>query len=290
LEERDRWRRLAAELLVPVTTQNTLVGLLAVGQKRSGVEYGTDDETVLMALCNQTAVAVENARLYATVQQQLAAQRRAEERLLDSLHEKEVLLKEIHHRVKNNLQVIYSLLSLQAQYAHDLGTLEVLRDSQNRIRSMALIHEKLYQSANLADIDFGEYLRTLSSQLHRSYATSDRVVRLVVNTAPIRLPLNTALPCALIASELISNAFKHAFAGRAEGVLHVRVCGQPDGRVELEVADNGVGMPVVVPGEARIPATLGMQLVSGLVKQLDGSLEVTNGAGARFLVSFPTGS
>ncbi len=286
LEERERWEQLGAELLVPVTTKGALVGLLAVGQKRSGVEYGTDDETVLMTLANQTAVAVENARLYATVQQQLAEQQRAEERLLESLHEKEVLLKEIHHRVKNNLQVIYSLLSLQAQYAYDQGTLEVLRDSQNRIRSMALIHEKLYQSENLADIDFGEYLRTLSAQLHRSYATGDRSVRLIVNTAPIRLPLDTALPCALIASELIANALKHAFVGRREGVLRVGICSAPGGEVELEVSDDGIGMPRFVTGEKKEPNTLGMQLVGGLVRQLDGSLEITNGAGTRFLVSF----
>jgi two-component sensor histidine kinase len=287
LEERERWKHLAAELLVPLITQGALVGLLAVGQKLSGVEYGMGDETVLMTLANQSAVAVENARLYATVQRQLANQRRAEERLLESLHEKEVLLKEIHHRVKNNLQVIYSLLSLQVQYAHDQGTVDVLRDSQNRIRSMALIHEKLYQSANLADIDFGEYLRTLSSQLHRSYATGDRVVRLVVNTAPIRLPLDTALPCALIASELISNALKHAFVGRPEGVLWVHICGSSDGHVELEVADDGVGMPKAPEGEIKNPSTLGMQLVDGLVRQLDGSIQLMNGVGTRFLVSFP---
>lgn len=286
LEERERWERLGAELLAPVTTNGALVGLLAVGQQRSGVEYGSDDETVLMTLANQTAVAVENARLYATVQQQLAEQRRAEEQLLSSLHEKEVLLKEIHHRVKNNLQVIYSLLSLQAQYASDSGTLEVLRDSQNRIRSMALIHEKLYQSENLADIDFGEYLRTLSAQLHRSYATGDRVVRLVVNTAPIRLPLDTALPCALIASELIANALKHAFVGRREGVLRVEIGRDSGGVVELMVADDGVGMPPFSASEKKDPTTLGMQLVGGLVRQLDGSLEVNNGAGTRFLVSF----
>ncbi len=286
LEERERWEQLAAELLVPVATNGALVGLLAVGQKRSGVDYGSGDEVVLMTLANQTAVAVENARLYATVQQQLAEQRRTEEQLLGSLHEKEVLLKEIHHRVKNNLQVIYSLLSLQAEYAGDQHTLEVLRDSQNRIRSMALIHEKLYQSENLADIDFGEYLRTLSSQLHRSYATGDRVVRLVVNTAPLRLPLDSALPCALIASELIANALKHAFVGRREGVLRVSICGQPGGQVELEVADDGVGMPAPFASERRGPTTLGMQLVGGLVRQLDGSLEMTNGAGTRFLVCF----
>ena len=120
---------------------------------------------------------------------------------------------------------------------------------------MALIHEKLYQSANLADIDFGEYLRTLGASLHRSYATGDRVVRLVVDTAPIRLPLDTALPCALIASELISNALKHAFVGRREGVLRVQICSQPNGVVELEVADDGVGMPAMSGERAKDPTT-----------------------------------
>lgn len=287
LEERERWQQLAAKLLVPVTTKDALVGLLAVGQKRSGLEYGANDEVVLMTLANQTAVAVENARLYATVQRQLAAQRRTEEQLLESLHEKEVLLKEIHHRVKNNLQVIYSLLSLQVQYAHDESTVDVLRDSQNRIRSMALIHEKLYQSANLADIDFGEYLRTLSSQLHRSYATDDRVVRLIVNTAPIRLPLDTALPCALIAGELISNALKHAFVGRKEGMVSVHIYGGADGQVEMEVADDGVGISKTSSGEIKKTTTLGMQLVDSLVRQLGGSIQVKNGGGTRFTVSFP---
>lgn len=293
LEERELWEKLGAELLVPVIAKGALVGLLAVGQRLSGADYADDDRLVLMTLANQTAIAVENARLYAAAQHQLAERQRAEARTLESLHEKEVLLREIHHRVKNNLQVIYSLLSLQSQYASDETTLEVLRDSQNRIRSMALIHEKLYQSANLADIDFGEYLRTLTAHLHRSYATSDRNIHLVVSTAPIRLPLDVALPCALIASELISNALKHAFVGRSEGVLRIAIQVDERGMVTLEVADDGVGMPVAaVTAEtsddagARSQATLGMQLVRGLVRQLDGAMTLTNGCGTRFVISF----
>lgn len=285
LEEREQWEQLAADLLIPVATKDALVGVLALGPRRSGVEYSDDDQRVLLTVANQTAVAVENGRLYASAQHELTERRRAEERILESLHEKEVLLKEIHHRVKNNLQVIYSLLNLQAQYAQDPQTLEALRDSQDRIRSMALIHEKLYQSANLADIDFGEYLRSLASHLHRSYASSDRTVRLVVETAPIRLPLDTALPCALIASELISNALKHAFVGRREGILRVRIGRQP-GVIFLEVADDGVGMPQAGPADGKDRATLGMHLVRGLVRQLDGNLVVTNGTGTRFVVCF----
>lgn len=299
LEEREQWEQLGAELLVPVIAKGALVGVLAVGQRMSGVDYGDDDRLVLMTLANQTAIAVENARLYATAQHQLAERQRAEARTLESLHEKEVLLREIHHRVKNNLQVIYSLLSLQSQYATDEATLEVLRDSQNRIRSMALIHEKLYQSENMADIDFGEYLRALSSHLHRSYVSSGRNVHLVVSTAPIRLPLDLALPCALIASELISNALKHAFIGRVEGVLRIAIGVDDCGAVQLEIADDGVGMPAGAAeadlgaefGASRTHATLGMQLVRGLVRQLDGAITMSNGRGTRFVVSFrATGS
>ena len=146
LEERTQWNALRPALVVPVIAKNGLIGLLMLGPKLSGVDYDADDRLTLMTLANQTAVAIENARLYSDVQHQLAERQRAESRILESLHEKEVLLKEIHHRVKNNLQVIYSLLSLQSRYATDTATLDVLRDSQNRIRTMALIHEKLYQS------------------------------------------------------------------------------------------------------------------------------------------------
>ena len=293
LEEREHWEQLKAELIVPVMAKGALVGMLAVGQRESGVDYGEDDHITLLTLANQTAIAVENARLYATAQHQLAERQRAEAQTRDALDAQQVLMREIHHRVKNNLQVIYSLLSLQSQYATDEATLEVLRDSQDRIRSMALIHEKLYQSPNLANIDFGEYLRSLAAQLHRSYATNQRTVRLIVNTAPIRLALDVALPCALIASELIANALKHAFVGRHEGLLRVAIAVDEQGMAQMEVADDGVGMTLEAEPTSngdlpalRDPATLGMQLVRGLVRQLDGEMTVSNGAGTRFLISF----
>ena len=184
--------------------------------------------------------------------------------------------------------MIYSLLSLQSQYTGDPATLEALRDSQNRIRSMALIHEKLYQSTNLADIDFGEYLRSLAAHLHRSYAVNERTVRLVVSTAPIRLSIDSALPCALIASELISNALKHAFVGRAEGLLRVSIQAGAGDTVQLEIADDGVGLRH--RGDAPSSATLGMQLVDGLVHQINGTLASDNTKGTRFTITFsPSG-
>jgi two-component sensor histidine kinase len=285
LEERLSWDELKPELLAPISLKRSLVGLLAVGPKLSGLDYSSDDRAMLMTLANQTAVAVENARLYAAVQAELAEREAAESRLLESLHEKEVLLKEIHHRVKNNLQVIYSLLSLQTRRAADPATLDVLVDSQNRIRSMALIHEKLYQSADLANIDFSEYLSSLAGHLCRSYADTGCQVKLQVNAAHVRLGIDAAVPCGLIASELISNALKHAFVGRELGLLSVAVRNSDTGVVELVVADDGVGLAADAAGERS--SSLGMQLVRGLVRQLDGSLTVENGRGARFVVSFP---
>jgi two-component sensor histidine kinase len=284
LEERRRWEELKPELLTPITLKGALVGLLAVGSKLSGLDYSSDDRAMLMTLANQTAVAIENARLYAAVQAELAERQAAEARLLESLHEKEVLLKEIHHRVKNNLQVIYSLLSLQTRRAMDPATLNVLLDSQNRIRSMALIHEKLYQSADLANIDFSEYLKSLAGHLYRSYGETGCRVQLQVSAAQVRLGIDAAVPCGLIASELISNALKHAFVGRESGVLRVAARRSDAGRVELEVADDGVGVPADLDSEGS--STLGMQLIKGLVKQLDATLTVQNGQGARFVVSF----
>jgi two-component sensor histidine kinase len=166
----------------------------------------------------------------------------------------------------------------------DPATLNVLLDSQNRIRSMALIHEKLYQSADLANIDFSEYLKSLAGHLYRSYGEAGCHVQLQVSAAQVRLGIDAAVPCGLIASELISNALKHAFVGRACGVLQVAARRCETGRVELEVADDGVGVPPDLSSEGA--ATLGMQLIRGLVRQLDGTLTVENGHGARFVVSF----
>ena len=273
-----RWDELKPELLAPIAAKRSLVGLLAVGPKLSGLDYTSDDRAMLMTLANQTAVAVENARLYAAVQAELAEREAAESRLLESLHEKEVLLKEIHHRVKNNLQVIYSLLSLQTRVGQRIRLhLDVLLDSQNRIRSMALIHEKLYQSADLANIDFSEYLGSLAGHLCRSYADTGCQVKLQVNAAHVRLGIDAAVPCGLIASELISNALKHAFVGRELGLLSVAVRNSETGAVELVVADDGVGVASDAAGEGS--SSLGMQLVRGLVRQLDGSLTVENGQG-----------
>jgi two-component sensor histidine kinase len=178
------------------------------------------------------------------------------------LREKEVLLKEIHHRVKNNLQVISSLVSLQADGAGDETTRGGLRDVMYRVRSMALVHEKLYQSADLARIDFAEYTRSLLNYLWRAHA-STAAVRLTFDLQPLSLPVDTAVPCGLILNELAGNALKHAFKGRSEGEVTVSLHSGADGRIRLCVADNGVG---IGPGRSVYASTnvLGFGAIVGM--------------------------
>ncbi len=206
----------------------------------------------------------------------------AEEQIKASLREKEVLLKEIHHRVKNNMQVISSLLSLQAQTAGSRTIDDILQDSQQRVRSMALVHETLYRTDNLASIDFQEYLQSLVALLRRSYTAGN--VRLELEADPVRISIEHAVPCGLIANELVSNAFKHAFPNGREGTILVRLRAVSPTRAQLVVSDNGVGLP---PGlDALTSRSLGLQLVSMLTEQLDATFAYQAAGGSEFTVEF----
>jgi PAS domain S-box-containing protein len=209
--------------------------------------------------------------------------RRSEALIAASLKEKEVLLKEIHHRVKNNLQVISSLLSLQTANVHDPQTIEQLRESQNRIRSMALIHERLYQSNDLARIDFGEYVRSLVNFLVRSYGIPNVHLKLAVQN--IEMSVNTAIPCGLIINELVSNALKHAFPAGRGGEVEISVEVRPDGIGVLRVSDNGIGLPSDI--DVDNTNTLGLQLVNTLSNQLNGKIELFREPGTTYSIAFP---
>jgi two-component sensor histidine kinase len=200
------------------------------------------------------------------------------------LVEKEVLLKEVHHRVKNNLQVISSLVSLQADGSKDETVRDVLRDVTYRVRSMALVHEKLYQSADLARVDFAEYARSLLSYLWRAHGAAAANIRLTLNLSPVLLPVDTAVPCGLILNELVGNALKHAFRGRNEGEVTMSLHGTADGRICLCVRDNGVGLPAGF--DWRQVPSLGLRLVQMLSKQLGASVEVSGEDGTRFEIVF----
>ncbi len=214
----------------------------------------------------------------------ITERKRAEEALKASLQEKEVLLKEIHHRVKNNMQVISSLLSLQSRHLEDPKAIGMFKDSQHRIRSMALVHEKLYQSKDLSRIDFGQYLQNLVVYLIHSYQVDAGRVRLRLDVGDTALDINTAIPCGLIINELATNALKHAFPGGRKGEVRVTLRPGADGRFSLTVGDDGVGWPRDV--DFRKTETLGMQLVTMLVDQLDGKIELEKKPGTTFRISF----
>jgi PAS domain S-box-containing protein len=209
--------------------------------------------------------------------------KKAQKELLESLHEKEVLLKEVHHRVKNNLQIISSILNLKSsKVGDDPKMLELLRDSQDRIRSMSFIHESLYQTKNFGSVDLANYIDSLSRNLMMSYSLSGRV-DLDRDLEPVQLGLDQAIPCGLILNELISNALKHAFPGGAKGTIHIGLRSVGD-TVELTVSDTGKGMPKDFD-ETR-DANLGLQLVHTLIEQLDGRISRQPGRGAAYLITF----
>ena len=206
-------------------------------------------------------------------------------RILASLKEKEVLLQEVHHRVKNNLQVISSILNLQSSFVTDEKVLEVLKESQSRIKTMSYIHEKLYQTADFSSIEFTDYIGSLSRNLVQSYAPGDTRIKLDLDFDEIFLGLDQAIPCGLIVNELVSNALKYAFNGRNEGTLYIGLK-EAEGYIELQIKDDGVGLPTDFKYENS--ESLGIYLVYALVEQLDATIEVDSklNEGTRFRIRF----
>lgn len=208
-----------------------------------------------------------------------------ESRIEQALAEKDILLGEIHHRVKNNLQIVSSLLSLQSGQISDPAVLEMLRDSQNRVHSMALIHQTLYQSKDFAKLDFGAFLDSFMPALISTYSLRQNGVSLDVDAHSVALPINSAIPCGLIVNELVSNALKHAFPAGRTGQIVVELRRVDDVLVELAVSDNGIGLPA--DGNHRRPGSLGLELVSLLSKQLQGELDIQHAKPTRFSLRFP---
>lgn len=215
----------------------------------------------------------------------ITERKQAEEQIKAALQEKEVLLQEIHHRVKNNLQVISSLLNLQSKYIQDQESLEIFKESQNRINSMALIHEKLYQSKNLANINFNQYIRNLAADLLNSYQVRPGATTLKCRNEKVFLKVDTAVPCGLIVNELVANSLKHAFPTSESGEIYTGIYLNDDNNFELFVHDDGVGFPKNL--DFRNTKSLGLQLVNTLARQLKGKVEFTHRNGTEFKVVFP---
>jgi len=219
----------------------------------------------------------------------ITKRKNAEAKIRESLEEKEILLKEIHHRVKNNLQIVSSLLYLQSKRIGDKESLNLFIDSQNRIKSMALIHEKLYRSKDFSKINFNEYIKSLTTHLLQSYKAIGSEINLRINVSDIVFSIDTAIPCGLIINELISNALKYAFPEGRRGTIDLDLFstnGKSDENAfyTLIVSDDGIGFPENI--DFQHTKSLGMQLVNNLTKQLDGSIELEKDNGTQFKIIF----
>ncbi len=242
-------------------------------QANEELEIRVKERTNELALINQS------------LKIEISERKQIELHIQESLQEKEVLLQEIHHRVKNNLQVISSLLDLQSQYVEDKDTREMFRESQNRVKSMSLVHEKLYQSQDYTKVNFTSYIGSLANDLLQAYRVSSENISLKLDIDEVCLSINTAIPCGLIINELISNALKYAFPKNRKGTIKIALYSDEEKHLILSIKDNGVGFPSY--WNLKKIETLGLQLVNVLVSQIEGILELNLETGTEFCIRFP---
>ncbi|GAB4314457.1 MAG: hypothetical protein Kow0019_14210 [Methanobacteriaceae archaeon] len=253
---------------IPLISKDQIIGSICVASKQR--YYFTEEEKKLLeSIANESGTAI--ARLLSEIE------------VIRSLNEKEVLLKEIHHRVKNNLQIISSLLNLQSNFIKDQEYLAVFRESQNRIKSMALIHEQLYQSRDLTHINFEEYMNDIVNHLIHAYATDLRRINIIKKIENVAMGIETAIPCGLIINEIISNALKHAFPNKQSGEVKIKF-ETVDNEYILTISDNGIGLPKDFDIEKS--KSLGLKLVNILITQIEGALEINRDGKTEFKIKF----
>jgi PAS domain S-box-containing protein len=258
--------------IIPVLYQNQVIACMNVASHTSYVIDDTSKST-LETIASQIGSSIKRLK--------------AEEKIKDSLKEKDILLKEIHHRVKNNMQIISSLLNLQLRHVRDERDVELFKDSQNRVHSLALVHEKLYKSEDLSRIDFDEYSKSLTAELFHSYQVNPSMIKFDIHVKEIYLGVNVAIPCALIINELVSNSLKYAFEDSKEGMINIdfNATHEKGGDAyTLIVADNGIGIPEDL--NYINTETLGLQLVNTLTNQLKGNIELDRSRGTKFTITF----
>ena len=226
----------------------------------------------------------DSPNYFVAVFEDITERKEHERQLEESIKEKEVLLKEVHHRVKNNMQVISSILNLQSSYIDDETALSILRESQDRIKSMSFVHESLYQSNTLSEVNFSEYIRNIAGNLFHSYGRPEGGISMQYELEEVFLNLDTSIPCGLIINEVVSNCLKYAFAGKEKGVIRIEFSKLSDGKLKLIIGDDGIGLPSNFDIENA--ETLGLQLVTTLVTQVSGELDIKTNKGTQFSIVF----
>ncbi|HKL03643.1 MAG TPA: histidine kinase dimerization/phosphoacceptor domain -containing protein, partial [Cryomorphaceae bacterium] len=252
-------------------------------QQFEGVVYTSKGEKVWLEN-HYTPIYSENRITeISCVSYEITERKLINEQMHESIKEKEILLQEVHHRVKNNLQVISSILNLQSAYVKDNNSLNILRESQNRIKSMSFIHESLYQTRDFSHIEFSDYMLSLTNNLIHSYSLQTANISLRKDMDKVFLELDQAIPCGLIANEIVSNALKYAFPEDTQGEIFISI--KEKGKtIELIIADNGVGLPKEL--DYKNSESLGLQLVYTLAEQLNAAISVTIDKGTKYLITF----
>jgi PAS domain S-box-containing protein len=248
-----------------------------LGRRKDGTEFPAE--------ASISKVDVEGQTMLTVILRDVTERTLADEKIRTSLREKEALLKEIHHRVKNNLQVVSSLLGLQSRVISDPTQRTMFEESQNRVYSMALLHESLYQSDNLSQINFPEYIGQLADYLFRSYGVTPDRIQLRTEFDQIALHMDAAVPCGLIINELLSNSLKYAFPGGRCGEVRIGLHGLENSEIQLVIADNGIGLKNGV--DWTTTRSLGLRLVRSLAQQLSATIEVTSEMGMEVQLTFP---
>lgn len=293
---------------IPIEFDSNIIGVINVASFRKN-SFKEEDISLLSLVASQVSTVMENIRQSEELQQtyniledrvkgrtlellksnallreEIEKRIRAEIEIKKSLQEKEILLKEVQHRVKNNLQVISSMLDLQTDYVKDSGVLKLFVEAQKRVKSMALVHERMYQSEVLTDLDFTQYIENLGNYIFKIYGVNTKRISMKIDINEANIDFNRAIQLGLIVNELISNSLKHAFPDDLEGQVNVRLDSE-DKYFILTTSDNGVGLPKKF--RLRQTKSLGLQLVQALTNQLKGSIKIDRRKGTRFRIKFP---
>jgi two-component sensor histidine kinase/putative methionine-R-sulfoxide reductase with GAF domain len=280
--------KVGSAIIVPISVDDNIIGVIQIFSGKLNA-YTKEQLSFIEALMQPIGLAINNAVLYQNAQNEIKERKLAEIKISRSLNEKELLLREIHHRVKNNLQIVKSVISIQSRYIKDKNQLKFFNESKDRIQSVALIHELLYQGEDIARVNFFRYISKLTSYLLKSMGVPQDRHCVNIIESDVDMSIDIAIPCGLIINELFSNSVKHAFPGERKGNIYIKLAQENNdeqGNYELKIKDDGIGLPEGFAFDGS-NLSLGMKIVHNLIKQLDGVAEIRNELGTEFKIKFP---